>query len=52
MNKSNLVSHVADETSVKSAIAERMVGPLFVAMTASKAPSFKPAKAPSNAVSE
>ena len=62
MNKNELVSHVAAETSATRATAERMVGAVFpaigdalardepVAIAASKVPSFKAAKALREAV--
>ena len=62
MNKNELVSHVAAETSATRATAEHMVGAVFsaigdalardepVAITASKVPSFKAAKALRDAV--
>ena len=62
MNKNELVSHVAAETSATRANAERMVGAVFsaigdalardepVAIAASRMPSFKAAKALRDAV--
>ena len=50
MTKSELVSYVAAETSTTKADAERLVGAAFSAIAASRASSFKAAKALRDAV--